>query len=112
MKPASAPLAPVRCWQCGAEQKPAPLCSSCEAVLPLPADADHYQAFDIPRRLALDPEELSQRYYRLSRLLHPDAHGSGAAPAREASMTNTAALTRAYRTLRDPVARGRYWLEL
>jgi DnaJ-domain-containing protein 1 len=31
---------------------------------------------------------------------------------REASSRVTAMLTRAYRTLRDPVARGGYWLEL
>jgi molecular chaperone HscB len=104
--------ASVRCWRCAAEQPPHPLCTSCHAVLPLPADADPYQVFDMPRRLALDPEEISRRYYELSRLLHPDQHTSGSAEARQASMQNTAALTRAYRILRDPVARGLDWLEL
>jgi len=107
---AGAPVA--RCWSCGEEQPPAPLCRKCESVLPLSADADHYQVFGLPRRLSLQPDELAQRYYDLSRRLHPDTHGSGPAEAREASMTNTAALTRAYRTLRDPLARARYWLEL
>lgn len=102
----------VQCWQCGAAQPPAPLCRSCNAVLPLTPDADHYQVFGIPRRLALAESELAGRYYELSRLLHPDGHGSGRPEARDASTTNTAALTRAYRTLRDPVARARYWLEL
>jgi hypothetical protein len=31
---------------------------------------------------------------------------------RQASLKSTALLTRSYRTLRDPVSRGRYWLEL
>jgi len=31
---------------------------------------------------------------------------------RDASLRATATLTRSYRTLRDPVARGLYWLEL
>ena len=31
---------------------------------------------------------------------------------RDASLRGTALLTRSYRTLRDPVTRGLYWLEL
>ena len=38
-------------------------------------------------------------------------HRSDAA-VRDASLRATALLTRSYRTLRDPVARGLYWLEL
>jgi molecular chaperone HscB len=68
--------------------------------------------FGLPRRLTFDAEELARRYYELSRLLHPDRHTSDPAAAREASTQNTAALTRAHRTLRDPVARALYWLEL
>jgi molecular chaperone HscB len=81
-------------------------------VVALPPDADHYQVFGISRRLGLDVEALAARYYELSRLLHPDRHGSGPAEARDASLRNQAALTRAYRALRDPMARARYWLEL
>jgi molecular chaperone HscB len=102
----------VRCWQCGAAQAPAPLCASCAALLPLPPDANPYQIFGITRRLDVDTEGLSRRYYELSRLLHPDGHASSPPEALQASMQNTAALTRAYRTLRDPVARGRHWLEM
>jgi len=60
----------------------------------------------------LDENELTQRYYALSRRLHPDLYQTGARQEKEASLKNTAALTRAYRTLRDPVQRGQYWLEL
>ena len=80
--------------------------------MPLPAEADHYQVFGLPRRLDLDLDVLSRRYYELSRLLHPDQHTTGAIEARQASTQNTAALTRAYRCLRDPVCRALYWLEL
>lgn len=102
----------IRCWNCGAEQPVAPLCSSCETVLPLPPDTDHYVVFGMHRHLAVDADDLARRYYELSRRLHPDRHGAGPAQAREASLHNQAALTRAYRTLRDPLARARYWLEL
>lgn len=102
----------VRCTSCGAEQAPAPLCASCGGVVPLPPDADPYLVFGIARRPDLDTEALARRYYELSRLLHPDRHSAGSPETRQASMQNTAALTRAYRTLRDPVGRGRNWIEL
>lgn len=104
--------ATVRCRHCGAEQSPAPFCSACDRLLALPPDADHYQVFGIPRRLALDTAELSRRYYDLSRRLHPDGHSAGSAEDLDAAMRNTAALTRAYRALRDPVARALDWLDL
>ena len=60
----------------------------------------------------LDEQALANTYYDLSRQLHPDLHQTGPAEEQEASLQNTAVLNRAYRTLRDPVQRGQYWLEL
>jgi hypothetical protein len=102
----------ARCTSCGDEQAPAPVCASCGGVVPLPPDADPYRVFGIARRPDIDTEALARRYYELSRLLHPDRHSAGSPETRQASMQNTAALTRAYRTLRDPVSRGRNWIEL
>jgi molecular chaperone HscB len=48
----------------------------------------------------------------LSRRLHPDLYQTGTSEEKEASLKNTALLNRAYRTLRDLVQRGQYWLEL
>ena len=66
----------------------------------------------MPRKLTIDLGALERRYHELSRKLHPDRFASSAAPVRDASLRATATLTRSYRTLRDPVARGLYWLEL
>jgi molecular chaperone HscB len=60
----------------------------------------------------VDETVLTQRYYELSRRLHPDLYQTGTAEEKEASLRNTALLNRAYRTLRDLVQRGQYWLEL
>lgn len=60
----------------------------------------------------LDEQALAKTYYALSRQLHPDLHQTGTAEEQEASLQNTAVVNRAYRTLRDPVQRGQYWLEL
>src|SRR5439155_1138135 len=42
----------------------------------------------------------------------PDRFQTASRRERELSRAGGAAVNRAYRTLRDPVARGRYWLEL
>jgi molecular chaperone HscB len=55
---------------------------------------------------------LQEHYYELHRCLHPDLYQTGPQAARQASLRNTAALNRAYRSLRDPVDRGLYWLTL
>jgi len=66
----------------------------------------------IPHSPVVDEAELTRRYYDLSRRLHPDLYQTGTAEEKEASLKNTALLNRAYRTLRDLVQRGQYWLEL
>ena len=100
------------CWHCGASAGPALFCPDCGALQPFPADTDYFSALGIPRDPALDRQALNQRYYELSRQLHPDRHQTSAPPARAASAANTALINRAFRTLRDPVERGRYWLQL
>jgi molecular chaperone HscB len=64
------------------------------------------------RSPVVNEAELTQRYYELSRRLHPDLYQTGTAEEKEASLKNTALLNRAYRTLRDLPQRGQYWLEL
>lgn len=102
----------VSCWNCGTAHTPSLFCPACNAIQPLPEQADYFQVLDVPRRLGLDPELLQRRYYELHRRLHPDLYQTGPQPARQASLRNTAAVNRAYRTLRDPIDRGLYWLTL
>ena len=66
----------------------------------------------LPRKLTIDLDALERRYHELSRKIHPDRFASKGPKVRDASLRATATLTRSYRTLRDPVARGLYWLEL
>jgi len=102
----------VNCWQCGVAHAPDLFCPHCHAIQPLPEDADYFQILGVPRRLVLDPAALQRRYYELHRLLHPDRYQTGPQAARVASLRNTAAVNRAYQTLRDPIDRGLYWLVL
>jgi molecular chaperone HscB len=106
------PSTATSCWNCAADTAAALFCAGCGAVQPFPADMDYFSALGLPRDPALDPHALNQRYYELSRQMHPDRYQTGAPPAQAASAANTALINRAVRTLRDPVERARYWLEL
>ena len=104
--------ASVRCWRC-ADTHPASLfCPHCQALQQLPPQVDYFTVFGLPRNPIVDEAALTLQYYDVSRRLHPDLYQTGTAEEKEASLQNTALLNRAYRTLRDVVQRGQYWLEL
>jgi molecular chaperone HscB len=73
---------------------------------------DYFQLFDLPRKLSIDPFRLEQRFYELSRKLHPDRFLRAKPDERERSQEASAQLNDAYRTLRNPVARAEYLLKL
>src|SRR5450759_557226 len=75
----------VSCWQCGAEHAPNFFCPACDAIQPLPEQADYFQVMGIPRRLVVDIEALQERYYELHRRMHPDRYQTSAQEARVAS---------------------------
>lgn len=71
-----------------------------------------FELFELPRRLAVDGDELQRRFYALARRTHPDFH-QAAPPAERAAVEERAALVNAaYRTLRDPIARVDYLVRL
>ena len=100
----------LQCPSCARQQEPRLICSQCGA--PLAADLDLFAALGLPRLLQIDVTELESAYHDLGRRIHPDRFAAASAEVRDASLRATALLTRAYRTLRDPVSRGLYWLEL
>jgi molecular chaperone HscB len=100
------------CWRCGAGAGETLVCPSCDAVQPVAPGADLFWVLGLPRRLVVDAADLERRYHEASRLVHPDRHQTAGDRERELSLAASAAVNRAYRTLRDPIARGRYWLEL
>jgi molecular chaperone HscB len=100
----------IECLSCGRQQEPSLICAECGS--PLAAPLDCFAALGLPRKLTIDLDALERRYHELSRKIHPDRFASKGPKVRDASLRATATLTRSYRTLRDPVARGLYWLEL
>jgi molecular chaperone HscB len=81
-------------------------------VQPIAPETDLFAVLGLPRRLAVDIEDLGRRYHAASRAVHPDRYQTAGARELELSVAASAAANRAYRTLKDPVARGRYWVEL
>jgi molecular chaperone HscB len=100
----------VQCPSCARQSEPRLTCPECGT--PLGVELDLFAALGLPHKLALDPRELERIYHEAGRRIHPDRFASGTPAVRQASLKSTALLTRSYRTLRDPVSRGRYWLEL
>lgn len=73
---------------------------------------DYFALFGLPRQLALDGKLLEKQFYRLSRKLHPDLYAQASEEKRQWSLEKTSMLNDAYRTLRDPIARTEYLLEI
>ncbi len=72
---------------------------------------DHFEVLGLPRLLTVDEALLTEHYYKLSRLYHPDFHQNAPPSERMASLRRTAAVNDAYKALRDPYERGKWWLE-
>jgi molecular chaperone HscB len=100
----------LQCPSCARAQEPRLICSQCGT--PLGAELDLFAALGLPRLLQIDIASLESAYHDLGRRIHPDRFASAAPEVRDGSLRATALVTRAYRTLRDPVSRGLYWLEL
>src|SRR5205807_1489382 len=98
------------CWSCH-QPVSGHFCSSCgkiQAAQP----TDYFSFFSLPRKLNIDLANLEREFYRLSRKLHPDLFARASAQEQEWSTEKTSQLNDAYRTLKDPIARTEYLLEL
>ena len=106
-------LALQSCRHCGAG---APVdvhfCPQCERILTLARHGDYFSFFDLPRKLAINLEDLEQRFRGLSRQFHPDYFYTASAQERLASLERASYLNDAYRVLRDPLDRAEYLLKV
>jgi len=74
--------------------------------------SDFYEIFGLPRSLNLALDDLQQRFYQLSRELHPDRFMRKPEAERQRALDMSSALNDAYRTLKDPIRRAEYLLSL
>jgi molecular chaperone HscB len=73
---------------------------------------DYFAFLDLPRRLNIDMTLLEQRFRELSRQYHPDYFYNAPPKERLAALERSSHLNDAYRTLRNPVSRIEYLLDL
>ncbi|MCU1286309.1 MAG: heat shock protein DnaJ-like protein [Acidobacteriales bacterium] len=104
------------CWSCNAAVAAnAHFCPNCGKVQPT-TQIDYFEFFNLggapTRKLNIDLSALEREFYRLSRKLHPDVFARASAKEQLWSLEKSSQLNDAYRTLKDPIARTQYLLEL
>ncbi len=87
-------------------------CPQCSKILSLGRHGDYFAFMGLPHRLNLEAAELEQRFRALSRQFHPDFFYNATPAERRASLERSSYLNDAYRTLRDPVMRLQYVLQI
>jgi molecular chaperone HscB len=75
-------------------------------------DKNYFEIFGLPESYRVDLSEITKRYRDLQQQLHPDRFASASDQERRLSVQMAAQVNEAFQTLKDPVRRGRYLLEL
>ena len=105
-------MARSMCWHCQSEVAGEYFCERCVKVQPVSKETDYFTCLGFPRRLMIDPHKLEAKFYELSRAFHPDFYQNKSETEQSISLGNAATLNTAYRTLRDPIQRAEYLLDL
>ncbi|MDH3310287.1 MAG: co-chaperone HscB [Gammaproteobacteria bacterium] len=73
---------------------------------------NYFELFGLPVSFDVDADDLTLRYRELQRHVHPDKFANASDQERRLSLQMTALVNEAFQTLKDPVRRGRYLLDL
>jgi len=73
---------------------------------------NHFQIFGVPARFEIDLEGLETRYHELQREVHPDRFASAPQAEQRVSMQLATRVNEAYQTLKSPLRRAGYLLQL
>lgn len=73
---------------------------------------NYFEIFGLPVSYEIDDANLAERYRDLQRAAHPDRHASGTDRERRQAMQMAANINEAFQTLKSPLLRARYILQL
>lgn len=73
---------------------------------------NYFELFDLPASFAIDRSQLDLNYRKLQSEIHPDRFAAASSAERLRSMQWATHANEAYQTLRSPIARARYLLQL
>lgn len=71
-----------------------------------------FEIFDLPVTFALDTAALAERYRDLQRAVHPDRFANASDRTRREAVQQAANINEAFQTLKSPLQRARYILQL
>lgn len=109
---ATAAASVVPCWSCkGPVAARALFCSVCGAVQG-PGAIDHFSRLGLQPTFDVDLDLLEKQYFGFQRRLHPDRFAAKSPKERALSQSQATALNEAYETLKDPLKRAAYVLDL
>jgi len=75
-------------------------------------DSDDFELFGLPRRFALDRDELDARWRALQAEVHPDRFAAEGGAAQRVAMQWAVRVNEAYQRLKHPLKRAAYLCEL
>jgi molecular chaperone HscB len=81
-------------------------------TLPFDPGQDFFALFDLPRRQGIDTARLEALYRDIQSRVHPDRYAHLADSEKRQAMQWATRVNEAYLTLKDPLRRARYLLEL
>ena len=86
--------------------------SKTSAVAAKALTSSHFELFGLAPAYALETDALERSYREIQSTVHPDRFAHAGDAERRASMQMTTRVNEAYRTLKSPVKRAQYLLEL
>lgn len=75
-------------------------------------EKNYFKLFGLPEHYSIDFPELQNRYRELQKKFHPDKFASGSDAERRVVSQMAAQINAGYQTLKSPLERGRYLLQL
>jgi len=72
----------------------------------------YFDLFQLPIDFQIDLSALNQRYHTLQKVAHPDRHAGTSATDQRLALQQSMQINAAFATLRDPLQRAIYMLEL
>lgn len=73
---------------------------------------NYFELFGLPEQFDIDSKRLTSCYQELQKALHPDRFANASERERRMSLQQAGQVNSAFQTLKDPLARAKYLLEL